>query len=178
MDDAAEILFQSFLREAVRSSSGTATVQSLMLSVQYFLIRPRCRPPSRAPLGWFWRTYQERALASRLSLSTYTKGFCCCCFSLFVCLFDSLQDLSEQTHSSSYKWPFASRVAATADEIAMDLLGRCARLCLVTKLCLTRITLMNQFHSLAVLCYLDKCQPLSAQKSFCLFLAKKRGRQE
>ena len=51
-DDSAEILFQSFLREAIVSSSGMGRdVHSLTLSIQYFLCRPRRRPPSKTP----WR---------------------------------------------------------------------------------------------------------------------------
>ena len=49
-DDSAEILFQSFLREALVSSSGMGrSVHSLMLSIQHFLCRPRRRPPSKIP---------------------------------------------------------------------------------------------------------------------------------
>ena len=43
-DDSAEILFQSFLLEALVSSSGTGRdVHSLMLSIQHFLCRSRRR---------------------------------------------------------------------------------------------------------------------------------------
>ena len=53
-DDSAEILSQSFLQEALVSSSGMGRdVHSLMLSIQHFLCRPRRRPPSRYPEGWF-----------------------------------------------------------------------------------------------------------------------------
>ena len=46
MDDSAEILFQSFLQEALVSSSGMGRdVQALMLSIQHFLCRPQRRPP-------------------------------------------------------------------------------------------------------------------------------------
>ena len=46
MDDSAEILFQSFLREAVFvSSSGMSRdARSLTLSSQHFLCQPRRRP--------------------------------------------------------------------------------------------------------------------------------------
>ena len=44
-DDSAEILFQSFLQEALLSSSGMGRdVHSLMLSIQHFICLPRgCR---------------------------------------------------------------------------------------------------------------------------------------
>ena len=49
-DDSADIFFQSFLLKALTSSSGIGTdVHSLMLSNQYFLCRPRRRPPSKVP---------------------------------------------------------------------------------------------------------------------------------
>ena len=49
-DDSAEILFQSFLKEAFVSSSGLGrNVHSLTFSVQRFLCQPRCRPPSKVP---------------------------------------------------------------------------------------------------------------------------------
>ena len=49
-DDSAEILFQSFLQEALENSSGTdRDVHSLMLNIQHFLCRPRHRPPSKVP---------------------------------------------------------------------------------------------------------------------------------
>ena len=42
---SAEILFQSFLQEAIVSSSGMGrNVHSLMMSIQHFLCRPRRRP--------------------------------------------------------------------------------------------------------------------------------------
>ena len=51
-DDSAEILFQSFLQEALLSSSGR-DVHSLMLSIQHLLCRPRRRLPSNCLEGWF-----------------------------------------------------------------------------------------------------------------------------
>ena len=49
-DDSAEILFQSFLQEAlVSSSSMSRDVHSLMLSIQHFHCRPWRRPPSKVP---------------------------------------------------------------------------------------------------------------------------------
>ena len=49
-DDSAEILFQSFLQEALVSSPGMGRdVHSLMLSIQLFLCRPRRRPASKVP---------------------------------------------------------------------------------------------------------------------------------
>ena len=51
MDDSAEILFQSFLQEALVSSSGMGKdVHFLMLSIQHFLCRPRHRPPPQGAL--------------------------------------------------------------------------------------------------------------------------------
>ena len=50
-DDSAEVLFQSFLQEAIVSSSGMdRDVHYLMLSVQHFLCRPRQRPPFNGAL--------------------------------------------------------------------------------------------------------------------------------
>ena len=64
-EDFAEILFQSFLYEALVSSSGMGRdVRSLMLSIQHLLYRPRRRPPLKLPRRTFlqrpsWRvTYQ------------------------------------------------------------------------------------------------------------------------
>ena len=57
MNDSAEILFQSFLQEALVSSSSMGRdVHSLMLSIQHFLCRPRRRSPSKVP----WRMVLER----------------------------------------------------------------------------------------------------------------------
>ena len=54
--DSTEILFQSFLHEALVSSSGKGReVHSLMLSTLHFLCRPRRHPPSKVPEGWFRR---------------------------------------------------------------------------------------------------------------------------
>ena len=51
-DDSVEILFQSFLQEALVSSSGMGRdVHTLMLSIWHFLCRPRRRPPSKVPWG-------------------------------------------------------------------------------------------------------------------------------
>ena len=59
--DSAEILFQSFLLEALVSSPGMGRdVHSLMLSMQHFLCRPRRRPPSKVP---------RRMILERLSSS-------------------------------------------------------------------------------------------------------------
>ena len=58
-DDSAEILLQSFLQEALVSSSGISRdVRSLMLSTQHFLCCPRCCPPSNVP----WRMVLGRLL--------------------------------------------------------------------------------------------------------------------
>ena len=49
-DDSAEILFQSFLQEALSDSSGMGRyVRSLVLSIQNILCRPRRRTPSKVP---------------------------------------------------------------------------------------------------------------------------------
>ena len=49
-DDSAEILFQSFLQEALVSSSDMESdVQSLMLSILHFLCQPQCCQPSKVP---------------------------------------------------------------------------------------------------------------------------------
>ena len=55
MNDSAEILSQSFLQEALVSSSGMGRdVCHLMFSVQHFLCRPQRRPLSKVPWRWFW----------------------------------------------------------------------------------------------------------------------------
>ena len=57
MDDSAEILFQSFLQEALVSSPGMGRdVHSLMLSILHFLCRLWCRPPRKTPrrMVFFW----------------------------------------------------------------------------------------------------------------------------
>ena len=47
-DDSAAILFKCFLQEAILGSSGMGRdVHSLMLSIQHFLCRPLCHPPSK-----------------------------------------------------------------------------------------------------------------------------------
>ena len=47
-DDSVEILVQSLLQEAIVSSSCMdRDVHSLILSIQHFLCRSRCRPPSK-----------------------------------------------------------------------------------------------------------------------------------
>ena len=47
-DDSAEILFKSFLQKALASSSGMGMdVHSSILSIYYFICRPRRRPPSK-----------------------------------------------------------------------------------------------------------------------------------
>ena len=51
-DDSAVILFQSFLQEALVTSSGMdMDVHSWMLSTQHFLCRPRRRPPLQGALN-------------------------------------------------------------------------------------------------------------------------------
>ena len=46
-DKSAEILFQSFLQEALVSSSGMGRDNhSSMLSIQHFLCQPWCHPPT------------------------------------------------------------------------------------------------------------------------------------
>ena len=53
VDDSAEILVQSFLREAVESVSDTErdvhSVSDVAKSIQHFMCRPRCRPPFKMP---------------------------------------------------------------------------------------------------------------------------------
>ena len=57
--DSAKILFQSFVQEAIVSSSGMdRDVHSLMLSIQHFLRRPRRRAPCKVP----FRMVLERLL--------------------------------------------------------------------------------------------------------------------
>ena len=55
-NDSAEILFQSFLQEALVSSPGMGRdVHSLTLFVEHFLCRPRRLPPTKVP----WKTGLE-----------------------------------------------------------------------------------------------------------------------
>ena len=60
-DESAEILFQSFLQEALVNSSGMGRdVHFLMMSIQHFLCQPWCHPASKMPqkmvLEWLlWR---------------------------------------------------------------------------------------------------------------------------
>ena len=56
-DDSAEVFFQSFLQEALVSSSGIdRNIHCLMLSIQHLLCQPRHRPPCKVP----WRMIWER----------------------------------------------------------------------------------------------------------------------
>ena len=49
-DDSAESLFQTFLREAILSTSGVGKdVHYLMLPVRHFFCRPRRRPSFKLP---------------------------------------------------------------------------------------------------------------------------------
>ena len=58
-DDSAEILFQSFLQEALVSRSGMGRdIHSLTLPTQHFLCRPQHRSPTKVP----WRMVLERLL--------------------------------------------------------------------------------------------------------------------
>ena len=64
-EDSAEILFQSFLQEALVSSSGMGRdVHFLMLSIQHFLCRPRRRPPSKVPRRMFLERLSWRVTCS------------------------------------------------------------------------------------------------------------------
>ena len=68
-DDSAQILFQSFLQEALVSSSGIGRdVHFLMLSIQLFLCRPRRRPPSKVS----WRMVLER-LSGRVTCPNHAS---------------------------------------------------------------------------------------------------------
>ena len=80
-DDSAEILFQSFLQEALVSSSGMGRdVHSLMLSIQHFLCRPRHRPPCKVSLRMVlerltWRVTCRNNASFRL-LTVARRGSC------------------------------------------------------------------------------------------------------
>ena len=82
-DDSAEILFQSFLQEALVSSPGMGRdVHSLMLSIQLFLCRPRRRPhvPSKVSLRMvlerrLWRVTCQNHANFRL-LTVARSGSC------------------------------------------------------------------------------------------------------
>ena len=57
-DDPAEILFQSFLQEAVVSSSGTGRdVHSLTRPPRFSYADHGIVDPPRYPEGWFWRGF-------------------------------------------------------------------------------------------------------------------------
>ena len=72
-DDSVEIFFQSVLQEAIFSSSLTGTdVHSLMLSIQHFQRRPRCRPPPKCPEGWFERLSWRVACPNHASFHLLT----------------------------------------------------------------------------------------------------------
>ena len=68
-DNSAEILFQTFLQDALVSSSGMGRyVHSLVLSIQHLFCRPQRRPPSKVPScrrRFLW-THKEVDLASHL----------------------------------------------------------------------------------------------------------------
>ena len=54
-DDSAELLYQSFLQEAIVSSSGMGRdVHYLMLSIKHFLCWPQHHPPSKVPGRMVW----------------------------------------------------------------------------------------------------------------------------
>ena len=78
-DDSTEIPFQSFLQEALVSSSGTRRdVHSLMLSIQHFLCRPWRRPPYKVLEEWFWRGCRGVLLVEPCklpSVDSYHKRF-------------------------------------------------------------------------------------------------------
>ena len=60
-DDSAEILFQTFLQEALVSSSGMGRdVHSLMLSIQHFSADDSVAHPPRCPEGWFFERLSWR----------------------------------------------------------------------------------------------------------------------
>ena len=84
-DDSTEILFQSFLKEAIMGSSGMVRdVQSLMLFIQHFLCWPVITYLSRYPAGWFgWfgRGLWVRDLPGPCefsSLDSWQRRFLCC----------------------------------------------------------------------------------------------------
>ena len=80
-DDSAEIPFQSFLQEALVSRSGISRdVHSLMLSIEHFLCRLRCRPPFKVPwvmvlerLSWYM-TFPKHASFRLLTVAR--RGSC------------------------------------------------------------------------------------------------------
>ena len=79
-DVSAEILLQSFLQEALVSSSSTCRdAHSFMLSIQHFLCQPRCRPPSKVPRSMVlerlsWRVTCPNHASFRL-LTVATRSF-------------------------------------------------------------------------------------------------------
>ena len=114
-DDSAEILFQSFLQEALVSSSSMGRyVHSLMLSIQHFSCWPQHHPPSKAP----WRMVLERlswcvtySNHSSFHLLTVVRGGSCgptgklillCTHSLVFCFETTLT--SKQKCSYKEEW--------------------------------------------------------------------------
>ena len=82
-DDVTEILFQSFLQEAlVRSFGMGRDVHSLTLSIQHFLCWPRRRPPSEVPFRMVWErsswhvVFPYRARVSPCSVSVASLRSC------------------------------------------------------------------------------------------------------
>ena len=72
--DSAEILFRSFLQEAIVSDSGMGKdVHSLMLSFQHFFCRSRRHPPSKVPRTMVLKTLSWRVTcANRASFRLLT----------------------------------------------------------------------------------------------------------
>ena len=100
-DDSAEILFQSFLQEAIVSRSDMdRDVQSLMLSIRHFLCRPRRRPPSKVPLGMILERLSYRVTcpnyASFRLLTVARRGSCGPTGKLILLLTQSLVDREEK----------------------------------------------------------------------------------
>ena len=80
-DDSAEILFKSFLHEALVNSSGRGRdVHSLTFSIQHFFCRPRRRPPSKVPWRMVWEGLSWRVTwlnhASFRLLTLARRGSC------------------------------------------------------------------------------------------------------
>ena len=91
-DDSAEIIFQSFLREALVSSSGMGRDgHSLTLSIHHFLCRPR---PRRLTFSW-WEYF---GLCHRHKPTKLVHSFLLCSCVLF-CLYGPFNSISFHTFS-------------------------------------------------------------------------------
>ena len=114
-DDSPEILFQSFMQEALVRNSGVGrNVHSLMLSIQHFLCQPRRRPPSKVP----WRMIVSERLLWRVAcpnhasvrlLTVSRRRSCGPAWELILLRTQSLVLRSKKQIQRSFLWHLVSR---------------------------------------------------------------------